>query len=142
MIENKAFLSLEEDFRPIVREILLDLESQGWKPQVIEGRRTLEQQKEKVRRGVSKTMKSYHLSGNAADICDVRYMWNISNVHPFWWALYQAAKKVPIENGRLRCGIIWDHPEREAIYKKALDEKKPALVNWFADVAHVEIHWD
>ncbi|AUM58523.1 endolysin [Proteus phage phiP4-3] len=35
---------------------------------VIEGLRSVEQQKENVRKGVSKTMNSYHLTGEAVDL--------------------------------------------------------------------------
>lgn len=136
---NKAYESLDPRFKPVVLEILTKLEAKGWQPIVAEGRRTREQQAEKVRLGYSKTMNSYHLSGLAADIVDKRYLWNISNVHQFWWDLYEIAKSLKPSTGRLRFGIIWDVPSREAVYKKALDTKKAGLVNWFADVAHVEM---
>lgn len=159
-IINQAFGSLDSQFKPIVLQILTKLEEKGHHPIVVEGRRTLAQQQEKVRQGVSQTMKSYHLSGLAADICDSTEMWDKGLVRPFWWDLYQVATSVVVTNGHLRYGIIWDHPEREAIYKKALDDLlagnfKPytnkagklitaqqqadARINWFADVAHIEL---
>ncbi len=137
---NNAYSSLDNRFKPIVLEILRELEKLGYQPIVAEGRRTQAQQDEKVRLGYSKTRRSVHLTGLAADIVDKRFMWNIRNVHQFWYDLFQIAKKQVIKNGHLRYGMIWDHPEREAIYKKALDEKKPNLVTWFCDVAHIELH--
>jgi len=136
---NAAYSSLDPKFQPVVKEILTRLEALGYQPIVAEGRRTPKQQAEKVRLGYSKTLKSYHISGLAADIVDKRYMWNISNVHKFWWDLYQVAKSIQPSVGHLRYGIIWDHPEREAIYKKALDTNRKGLVTWFCDVAHVEL---
>lgn len=136
---NNAYHSLDDSFRPIVLEILTKLEAMGYQAFVAEGRRTKAQQAEKVRLGYSKTMNSYHLSGMAADIVDKRYMWNISNVHKFWWDLYQVALNTMVKHGHLRYGIIWDYPEREAIYKKALDTNNHKLVNWFSDVAHIEL---
>ena len=140
LVTNKAFDSLDPRFKPIVLDILNKLDGKGYQPIVAEGRRTQAQQDEKVRLGYSQTRKSIHLTGCAADIVDKRYMWDISNVHQFWWDLYQAAKSVHVTNGHLRYGLLWDHPEREAVYKKALDEKKPGLVTWFCDVAHIELH--
>ena len=65
-----------------VRAVLRDLEGHGWKPLIAEGIRTVEQQRAKVRAGVSKTMNSKHLPqrdgyGWAADVIDCRYAWNI-----------------------------------------------------------------
>lgn len=144
MIENKAFLSLREEFKPIVKEILEKLELKGWQPIVAEGLRTKEQQAEKVKLGYSTTMNSVHLSGLAADIVDKRYMWTISNVNQFWWDLYEVSKEVISEydDCHLRYGLIWDHPEREALYKRALDEKRPGLITYFCDCAHIELHLD
>jgi hypothetical protein len=136
---NAAYSSLDDRFKPVVKEILTKLEAKGYQPIVCEGRRTTAQQAEKVKKGYSKTMKSYHLTGMAADIVDKRYMWNISNVHQFWWDLYEAAKSSTPATGHLRYGMIWDDTARAAIYKKALDTKKPSLVTWFCDVAHIEL---
>src|SRR3990167_10500617 len=72
----KNYNSLRPDFQPWVVKVLAELESLGWEPIIFEGRRTIEEQREKVRLGYSKTMRSRHLSGYAADIVDRRYLWN------------------------------------------------------------------
>lgn len=136
---NKAFYSLNKDFQPIVQEILVRLESLEYQPTVAEGRRTEAQQREKVRLGYSQTMQSYHLSGLAADIIDKRWGWNIGNVHRFWWDLYLIASSLSVRKGKIRCGLIWDHPERADIYNRALNKDKSAKVNWFVDAAHIEL---
>jgi len=76
-IINNAFKSLNDKFKPIVLEIMTRLEAKGWRPIVAEGLRTRAHQAEKVRKGYSTTMNSYHLTGMAADIVDKRYNWDI-----------------------------------------------------------------
>lgn len=44
---NAAYNSLDKRFQPIVLSILEELEKKGWQPIVAEGRRTIEQQREK-----------------------------------------------------------------------------------------------
>lgn len=148
---NAAFLSLDPRFQPILKEILIQLQSKGYQPVVVEGRRTVAQQVDKVKQGNSTTMQSYHLSGCAADVCDVREMWNKGLVRPFWWDMYQIVHNLTVVHGAvLRSGIVWDHPERVAIYKQALDDllagkitqhQADARITWFADVAHTEVHF-
>lgn len=114
-VDPRNLDGLEPAFRDKVVRILRRLQSQGWKARVGSGRRSLAQQKEKVRKGYSKTLKSWHLKGLAADIIDSRWGWGgeASNLdHPFWNALGKAAA---IE------GLTWGG-------------------NWksFRDVAHVQ----
>lgn len=146
--KNKPFLSLKPQFQTVIWNILIELESEEFKPAVIEGLRTKAQQAEKVRLGYSKTMNSIHLSGLAADICDTREMWDKGLVRPFWWALYKIAKAQNLTTGRLRYGLTWDKSERAIIYKKVLDDlmtgkltQKQAdeKITWFCDVAHIEL---
>lgn len=71
---------------------------------VIEGRRTLERQKELYRTGKSQTMRSRHLTGHAVDIVPVehgRITWNWNVFHKLAIAIKKAAQaeKVPIEWG-------------------------------------------
>lgn len=147
-IINEAFKSLEDKFKPIVLEILTKLEAKGYNCKVIEGRRTVAQQREKVNKGYSKTMNSYHLTGNACDICDVTEMWDKGLVRPFWWDMYQIVKDIKVDSGRLRSGIVWDVSSRADIYKKALDDlqagkitqkQADAKITWFSDCAHTEM---
>lgn len=143
MIENAAFKSLDPVFQPIVREICTKLEKLGWTPVVAEGRRTVEQQRQKVQHGYSKTMKSYHLSGLAADIIQKGVGWDgegSSLIYKFWYQ-YALVLKEMEDQGKwfIRRGIDWNVPGRWEIYQKAYDTKKPGLITWFADVAHCEL---
>ncbi len=149
MIENKAFLSLKPDFQPYVRIILTKLAEKGYKPFVVEGLRTIEQQRQKVKDGNSQTMNSYHLSGYAADICNTGEMWDKGLVRQFWMDMYDIVTSLSVTNGRIRAGLCWDHPERVDIYRKALEYTKAgritqkqadAKITWFCDAAHIEMH--
>lgn len=117
----------------MLRPILKDLAELSWQPRIVSVRRTKEQQAEKLKKGYSKTMQSWHVSGthrvmaenkqslygingDAADIVDNRYWWNglaKSHSFKFWKDLGTIAKKYGCEWGG--------------------DWKK------FPDVAHVEI---
>lgn len=133
MILNKAFNSLEPKFRPIVLEILKQLEAKGWQPIVAEGRRTVAQQREKVKLGYSKTMNSYHLTGMAADIVDKRYMWNISLSHQYWRDQGQIVNSLRTSNTGLQWGGDWGKGYQRYI-NYLLGKTK-----YFVDVAHVEL---
>lgn len=130
---NKAFESLEPKFKPLVLEIMEKLEAKGWQPAVIEGRRTLAQQREKVRRGVSQTMRSYHLSGMAADICDRRYLWNVPLSHQYWKDQGAIVEELAKSNPGLRWGGTWGRG-----YQRYLDYLR-GKTHYFVDVAHVEL---
>ncbi|ERK10873.1 hypothetical protein L580_0732 [Serratia fonticola AU-P3(3)] len=76
---------------------------------VIEGVRTVEQQREYVKKGVSKTLASRHLSGHAVDIFPVGGDWNNYRCWlPVLDAVYRAAEQFGVT---LRFGITWtDNP--------------------------------
>lgn len=95
-VDQRNLSGLEPSFREKVVRILRRLQAKGWQPRVGSGRRTLEEQKEKVRKGYSKTLKSWHLKGLAADIIDSRWGWGgeAANLdHDFWTDLGEAAKR-------------------------------------------------
>lgn len=133
-VKNKAFESLEDRFKPIVLEIMTRLEAKGWQPQVIEGRRTIAQQREKVAKGYSKTMHSYHLTGMAADICDKRYLWNIPLSHQYWKDQGEIVLDLAKTNKGLRWGGVW----AEGKMQRFLDYLR-GKTKYFVDVAHVEL---
>lgn len=114
-----------------IRIVLKDLRKQGYEPQIVEGLRTLKQQRQKVREGTSHTMHSKHLTGDAVDIADDRYWWNISVVNPFWLALGHEY----IKQG-LIWGGTWGSDNRLVIYELAVDKQEPGLITWFCDTAH------
>lgn len=93
-IDTSNLNGLKPEFRVKVENVLRKLQAKGWQPKVAEGLRTVEQQKEKVQKGFSKTLKSKHLDGLAADIIDKRYGWGKEAANldfQFWKDLGQAA---------------------------------------------------
>lgn len=66
---------------------------------VLEGLRTEEQQRENVRKGVSQTMKSRHLTGHAVDIVPLvngAVSWDWKYYHPMAEAMKTAASQLGI----------------------------------------------
>ncbi len=91
---------------------------------VIEGVRTEAQQRENVKKGVSKTMDSRHLTGYAVDLLPVGADWND---YKCWLPVLDAMYKAGAELGvKLRFGITWTGNPHD----------KPAR---FLDAPHVEI---
>lgn len=84
---------------------------------VIEGVRTIERQKELVRKGASKTMNSRHITGHAVDIVPVKdgvISWRIDDYYPLAEAMATAADELGVQ---VRWGGVWsainnrkDHP--------------------------------
>lgn len=133
-IINKAFESLEPKFKPIVLEILKRLEALGYKPIVAEGRRTLAQQREKVKLGYSQTMNSYHLTGMAADIVDKRYNWDIPLSHPYW----KAQGEIVLDLAKTNKGLYWGGVWKVGLMQRFVDYLK-GKTKYFVDCAHVEL---
>lgn len=100
----KNYNSLRPDFQPWVVKVLAELESLGWEPIIFEGRRTIEEQREKVRLGYSKTMKSRHLTGYAVDIVDKDVLWK--DKHPKLKDYAETIQAIAEDLG-LISGAIW-----------------------------------
>lgn len=56
-------------------DLVKGLERWGWKPRVMETRRSLVRQVWLLARGATRTLKSKHISGRAMDLIDARYQW-------------------------------------------------------------------
>ncbi len=61
---------LDPEFRATVGAVLGELQEMGYTPLVYSARRTIEEQREYVERGVSWTMASKHVDGLAVDVID------------------------------------------------------------------------
>lgn len=93
----KHLLTVNETLAQKSMQIIKILRAQGFQPVIWEGNRTIAEQREKVRKGYSKTMKSRHLHGQAVDIVDNRYRWEQGSSEErkrFWNALGLAVKQV------------------------------------------------
>ena len=95
---------------------------------VIEGVRTLEKQAENVRKGVSKTMSSRHITGHAVDILPSAIKpnmgWDIKYFMPVLKAIKQAGDDLGVP---LRFGVNWKS-----------DPTLPSSTK-FIDAPHIEI---
>lgn len=87
-------LTRDGRFREKISAVLNALAANGFDPKIFETKRTLAQQIEKVRKGYSKTLNSYHLrrgsdgGGKAADVASRAMGWN---VRKRWWLILGAA---------------------------------------------------
>lgn len=135
MIKQANLDQLHPVFRMTLDKILRELAQRGWQPVVAEATRNESRQAEKVKKGFSKTMHSWHVPstaailwetkntysivrGNAADVVDRRYGWGgpaASLDYGFWKDLGAVAK----DNG-----CIWGGDWKS-----------------FKDVAHIEMNY-
>jgi peptidoglycan LD-endopeptidase CwlK len=75
---------------------------------VIEGMRTLERQRELVRKGASKTMNSRHLTGHAIDIAPIDDDGQVSWAWPLYYPLAKAVKEAArVEGVSIEWGGDW-----------------------------------
>jgi len=87
----------------MIGEVLDRLWALEWQPVIAEGKRTVAQQREKVRKGYSQTMNSRHLSGRAVDVIDRRWGWSgpcADKDHQFWVDLAEQGESVGFFSGR------------------------------------------
>ncbi len=104
---------LNPEFASRLAKTLHDLRHRGYRPRVAEGRRTVEEQREKIAQGYSPVgtdnpnspTASLHLSSEAADVIDRRWGYDTPGGldDPYWEALGQEA----VDEG-LEWGGSWD----------------------------------
>lgn len=133
-------LEVRPDLRPKVQAILNDLRGHGWQPVIHEALRSLSKQKENVKKGVSKTLKSKHLPDSkgfsrAVDIIDKRYGWNPPVI--FWLHLASSATAHEMRSGAF-FGLSDEQEEKlkDALADGRWDEAQRLKLGW--DSAHVE----
>lgn len=106
--------SLWPPFRSRVIELLRAMETRGFDPIVHEARRTIERQRwlygigrthQTGRRPVTWTLRSWHLSGKAADIISRSRLWHWPR---FYVVLRQEAERLGLETLRHEaCHVQW-----------------------------------
>lgn len=94
--ERAALMSLNPIPRDRAWVQLYLLREWGFEPYLIEGKRSLERQKQLVAQGKSKTLKSKHLTGDAWDIVLLDHGWDAPR--EFWNAVGRSARIV---------GAVW-----------------------------------
>jgi peptidoglycan L-alanyl-D-glutamate endopeptidase CwlK len=95
---------------------------------VSEGKRTLERQKLLVSQGASQTMKSKHLSGDAADL--VGYLdGHVSWEMPIYWKIADSVRQAAIETGvSIRWGGAWQVRDIR-LHEGGMDEAQDAYID-------------
>lgn len=89
---------------------------------VREGLRTVEQQRENVRKGVSQTMNSKHITGDAVDLYPSKLPVGWQTNPKVWLPVMTAVKKAGDELGvKLRFGINWKNDPNLPIETKFID---------------------
>lgn len=120
---------LEGVNEPLVRLVNRALEISDADFAVIEGLRSVEKQQENVRNGVSQTMKSKHLTGDAIDILPSSIKpgmkWELHHFKPVLHAFHLASIELGIP---LRFGINWKNDPSLPIETKFIDAPHIELV--------------
>lgn len=137
-----ADLTTDGNFRAKVQSILNDLDGKDEKPKIFETKRTLEQQKEKVKKGYSSTMSSFHLKrgadggAKAADVADAKKGWGASK--RFWLIIGSSALAHEVGWG----GLFGLKKTQKQAVVNAIKELRDA--GWPAshDAYQVPIGWD
>lgn len=96
---------IHPDLRKLA-DLALSLSKQDF--MIVDGLRTVAQQREYVKKGASKTMKSRHLQGFAIDVAAVisgKVRWEIELYRPIREAFEQASGMLEIPIGKM---ISWD----------------------------------
>ena len=113
---------------------------------VIQGMRTVEQQKELVAKGASQTMKSKHLEGRAVDLMayiNGRGSWELNVYDEVADAMKEAAKALGV---KIRWGAAW-HIDDIASYEGTMEEAMNEYIDLrrsqgrrpFIDAPHFEL---
>lgn len=102
---------------------------------VIDGRRTIQEQRLLFKKGKSQTLKSRHLSGHAIDIVSYPISWDFDDFYPLGNAFIQACKNVDVP---LRWGGNWRvHDLRE--WKGSAEGLVQSYKGTFYDLPHFEL---
>lgn len=127
-LSSRSEANLNDVDERLVKVIHRALEISSADFAVIEGKRTMKKQEENVRKGVSKTMASRHLTGHAVDILPSAIKpgmnWDLKYFMPALTAIKQAGDELGVP---LRFGINWKNDPSLPIETK------------FIDAPHVEI---
>lgn len=137
MIDNANIKGLKSPFKAKVVQVLVALGSAGFQPFVASGVRSLAAQRELVKAGRSRTMKSAHLVGLAADIVDRRFGWAPPS-SLFWLMLGREALKRRLTWG----GLFGLSQKQKTALSKALragDYETASSLPLGWDPAHVEL---
>lgn len=103
-LSNRSLRHLEGVHPDLVAIVKRAIEITGQDFAVTDGVRTVEEQRELVRRGKSQTMASRHLTGHAVDLVPWPVDWNWHKFYPIADAMIKAARELDVP---LRWGGNW-----------------------------------
>src|SRR5688572_6562085 len=81
---SRALNDLSDRFRPLAFELLARCTEQGIAVMIVDTLRTMKEQEEYIAKGVSWTLNSKHLTGDAIDICPFM-QWQLYGVDKLQW---------------------------------------------------------
>ena len=122
-LNARSLQRLEGVHPDLVKVVLRAAEITETTFQVVEGLRTLERQRQYVRQGASRTMKSRHLTGHAVDVAPwdgPDFDWNNQKRYHQIWDAFKAASnelKIPVEWGGNWKGFV-DSPHMQLPWKQ------------------------
>ena len=102
-LSSRSLKRLEGVHPDLVRVVTRAIEITEVDFAVIEGRRTLERQRQLVKKGASRTMRSRHLTGHAVDLAP----WTGGTIRWDWPLFYPIAKAMKQAAGELGIAIRW-----------------------------------
>lgn len=106
-LDERSTKNLVEVKPELVRVVKLASEKCKTKFVVIEGKRSLIRQKELMKKGATRTLKSRHLTGDAVDIVPLingAVSWKVEDYYPLAEAMAEAATALGV---RVRWGGVW-----------------------------------
>jgi len=140
-VRNEVLLGgLDPPYSTRFEDVVKGLERWGWKPRVMETRRSFARQVWLVAKGASRTLRSKHLTGRAMDLIDSRYAWDSTPLE-FIVDLMILAETNGLLTGGL-FGLTFDEKVERRIQAKAgqAGELKALLrVRCGWDPCHVEV---
>ncbi len=124
-------------FKLAFEGVVKRLESLGWKPLIVETKRSYPRQVMLVAKGASRTLKSKHLSGRAMDVIDVRYAWKDTPIE-FIIDLFIAATAERLDTGVL-FGLDGHLKDAWRLYGGRGDRVRLLALKRGWDPCHVEV---
>lgn len=145
-LSNKSLERLENVHPDLVKVVVKAIELSTCDFSVLEGKRSLEQQKTNVAKGVSQTMNSKHLVqpdgyAHAVDLVPYPLSWDLNAFYPIALAMQQASEALNID---IRWGGCWtklngDKRSPMRMVKEYSDARRKTGNKVFLDAPHFEI---
>lgn len=154
MADDPRLIQLTKLTRAKVAAVLADVRSAGYDPVIVEGLRSYARQRELVKKGRSRTMRSKHLPhgeemlSRAADICERGKGWNsrpafwltlgrCALLHGLGWGGTWIGSRLSLRDRRLRSELVKFVTDQSRAWDPSLYLMDKRPIGW--DPAHVEL---